>query len=213
MRSSVISGGDIIPCASMLKSNRLPGSLNRLGSPSVTGLIAIVKCSSTGHPPARAHEGSRLALLMVRKVPVLGETVIASRRPFGRCMASGGEEHSSPKNSTDTSPETSPEASPEHSSSDSKAEVPQPPATQAAEGQTGEPQQKDAKKKKEGDPKPPSLLLSDLYTPPKRGPLGISMRELTGLLTLLVEYGGKYGTAAVALGYFLHVDPFGSFHW
>jgi hypothetical protein len=57
----------------------------------------------------------------------------------------------------------------------------------------------------------PSLLLSDLYKRPT--PQMISMRELKGLLALLVEFGGTFGTAAVVLGYLTHVDPFGGFHW
>jgi hypothetical protein len=33
------------------------------------------------------------------------------------------------------------------------------------------------------------------------------------LVALLVEYGGVYGSAACLLGFFLHLDPFGGFHW
>ena len=59
--------------------------------------------------------------------------------------------------------------------------------------------------------KQPSLLLSDLYEKPP--PQIISLRELKGLLALLVEFGGTFGTAAVVIGYFSHIDPFGGFHW
>ena len=59
--------------------------------------------------------------------------------------------------------------------------------------------------------KQPSLLLSDLYEKPP--PRIISLRELKGLLALLVEFGGTFGTAAVIIGYFTHIDPFGGFHW
>ena len=57
-----------------------------------------------------------------------------------------------------------------------------------------------------------STLLSDLYKPPSpKGPFDSG--ELKKLLLLLVEFGGTFGTAAVVLGFFLKIDPFGEFHW
>ncbi|KAG1677476.1 hypothetical protein FOA52_001932 [Chlamydomonas sp. UWO 241] len=41
----------------------------------------------------------------------------------------------------------------------------------------------------------------------------MSRFELNRLLELLVEYGGVFGTAAVAIGLLTNVDPFGGFHW
>lgn len=37
--------------------------------------------------------------------------------------------------------------------------------------------------------------------------------QLQYLLLLLTEFGGIYGTAAVAIAWFTHVDPFGALHW
>jgi hypothetical protein len=62
-------------------------------------------------------------------------------------------------------------------------------------------------KQKGSSNKPPG----DEEPPPPSGPN--LPPQLQQLLALLIEFGGKLGTAAVLIAWFTHIDPFGGLHW
>ena len=61
-------------------------------------------------------------------------------------------------------------------------------------------------------PSPPPGPEEDPNQQPQL-PLIILPPQIARLVSLLTEFGGIYGTVAVALAYFTHIDPFGNFHY
>lgn len=177
--------GDVGPHCCKASGSDLPGAGEAPAMPSATPCVVDDGASATGNAPSAAPSSSDAA-------PSSSRTSADAPPPP---LPAGA------RDSDTVASSSGGEGQPVGNANESAGPSPPPPPASASP---------------KGPPRPAqgsgSTLLSDLYKPPSpKGPFDSG--ELKKLLLLLVEFGGTFGTAAVVLGFFLKIDPFGEFHW